>query len=79
MVAIAVLLGSLQGYAANLAGERRRVAPHWRRGLLAWLPIPLQTLEPCGSSRAVRGGKSGRGFHECHCRHLCRAAPMVIT
>ena len=75
VVAIAVLLSSLQGYAISLAGERRRVDPHWKRGLsflriglhwlqqsviqagralLAWLPIPLQTLEPCIPSRGVR-------------------------
>ena len=33
VVAIAVLLSSLQGYAISLAGERRRVDPHWKRGL----------------------------------------------
>ncbi len=75
LVAIAVLISSLQGYAINLAGERRRVDPHWKRGLsfahiglhwmqqsmvtagralLAWLPIPLQTLEPCIPSRGIR-------------------------
>ena len=56
-------------------GERRRVDPHWKRGLsfariglhwiqqsvitagralLAWMPIPLQALEPCIPSRGVR-------------------------
>ncbi len=75
VVAIAVLVSSLQGYAVSLAGQRRRVDPHWKRGLsfariglrwlqqsvvagrralLAWMPIPLQTLEPCVPSRAVR-------------------------
>jgi hypothetical protein len=68
VVAIAVLAGSLQGYALSLAGLRRQVDPHWKRGmsflrlglrtlqmlasdattrLMAWLPIPLQELEPC--------------------------------
>jgi hypothetical protein len=28
-----VLVGSLQGYAVSLAGELRRVDPHWQRGL----------------------------------------------
>jgi len=75
VVAIAVLLSSLQGYAVSLSGQRRRVDPHWKRGLsfariglhwlqqsvitasralLAWLPIPLQTLELCIPSRGVR-------------------------
>jgi hypothetical protein len=75
VVAIAVLLSSLQGYAISLAGDRHRVDPHWKRGLsfarigllwlqqsaitagrslLAWLPIPLQDLEPCIPSRRVR-------------------------
>ena len=75
MVAIAVLVSALQGYVVSLAGERRRVDPHWNRGLsfariglhwiqqsviaagqslLAWMPIPLQPLEPCSSSRGVR-------------------------
>ena len=75
VVAIAVLISHLQGYAVSLAGERRRVDPHWKRGLsfariglhwlqqsvmttgrslLAWMPIPLQALEPCIPSRGVR-------------------------
>ena len=33
LVAIAVLVSALRGYAVSLAGERRRVDPHWRRGL----------------------------------------------
>ncbi len=43
VVAIDVLLSSLQGYAVSLAGERRRVDPSWKRGLsfdrigLLWL------------------------------------------
>ena len=75
VVAIAVLVSSLQGFAVSLSGQRRLVDPHWKRGLsfariglhwlqqsvitagravLAWMPIPLQTLEPCVPSRAVR-------------------------
>jgi len=75
VVAIAVLAGSLQGYALSLAGLRRQVDPHWRRGmsflriglaalqmavadatacLMAWLPIPIQELEPCVLSRKAR-------------------------
>ena len=75
VVAIAVLVSSLQGYAVSVAGERRRVDSHWKRGpsfariglhwlqqsvitagrsLLAWMPIPLQRLEPCMPSRGVR-------------------------
>jgi len=75
VVAIAVLAGSLQGYAVSLAGLRRQVDPHWKRGmsflrlglrtlqmlasdattrLMAWLPIPLQELEPCIPSRRSR-------------------------
>ena len=74
MVAIAVLLSSLQGFAVSLSGQRPLVDPHWKRGLsfariglhwlqnsviqagralLAWLPIPLQALEPCIPSRGV--------------------------
>jgi hypothetical protein len=75
VVAIAVLAGSLQGYALSLAGLRRQVDPHWKRGmsflriglaalqmvmsdaaarLMAWLPIPIQELEPCVPSRRAR-------------------------
>jgi hypothetical protein len=75
VVAIAVLAGSLQGYALSLAGLRRQVDPHWERGmsflriglaalqmavadatarLMAWLPIPIQELEPCVPSRTAR-------------------------
>ena len=75
VVAIGVLISALQGCAVSLAGERRRVDPHWERGLsfaciglhwiqqsvvaagralLAWMPIPLQALEPCIPSRGVR-------------------------
>jgi hypothetical protein len=75
VVAIAVLAGSLQGYALSLAGLRRQVDPHWKRGmsflrlglgalqmlasdathrLMAWLPIPVQELEPCIPSRRAQ-------------------------
>ncbi len=75
IVAIAVLAGSLQGYALSLAGLRRQVDPHWKRGMsflliglaalqmavadaavrwIAWLPIPVQQLEPCIPSRKAR-------------------------
>jgi hypothetical protein len=75
VLAIAVLICSLQGYALSLAGLRRQVDPHWKRGmsflrlglrtlqmlasdgtarLMAWLPIPLQELEPCIPSRRSR-------------------------
>jgi hypothetical protein len=75
VVAIAVLAGSLQGYALSLAGLRRQVDPHWKRGmsflrlglgalqmlasdathrLMAWLPIPVQELEPCIPSRKAQ-------------------------
>ena len=33
VVAIAVLVSSLQGYAVSVAGEQRRVDSHWKRGL----------------------------------------------
>jgi hypothetical protein len=33
IVAIAVLVCSLQGFAVSLAGEHRRVDPHWQRGM----------------------------------------------
>jgi hypothetical protein len=75
VIAIAVLAGSLQGFALSLAGLRRQVDPHWKRGmsflllglgvrvmlasiasasLMAWLPIPLQELEPCIPSRRAQ-------------------------
>ncbi len=33
MVAIAVLISSLQGYAVRLSDQRHCVNPHWKRGL----------------------------------------------
>jgi hypothetical protein len=44
VVAIAVLVSSLQGYAVSLAGERRRVDPHWQRGL-SFVRIGLKWLQ----------------------------------
>ena len=44
VIAIAVLAGSLQGYALSLAGLRRRVDPHWRRGM-SFLRIGLAALQ----------------------------------
>ena len=43
-MAIAVLVSNLQGYAVSLAGERRRVDPHWKRGL-SFARIGLQWLQ----------------------------------
>jgi hypothetical protein len=44
VVAIAVLASSLQGFAVSLAGQRRRVDPHWQRGL-SFVRIGLQWLQ----------------------------------
>ncbi len=44
VVAIAVLVGSLQGYALSLAGLRRQVDPHWKRGM-SFLRIGLAALQ----------------------------------
>ena len=95
VVAIAVLVSSLQGYAVSLSGQRHRVDPHWKRGLsfariglhwlqqsviatgralLAWLPIPLQTLEPCIPSRGVR-----RRQHESWFTRVELPPPLPIT
>jgi Transposase DDE domain len=49
VVAIAVLVSSLQGYAVSLSGQRRLVDPHWKRGLsfarigLHWLQQSVTT------------------------------------
>ena len=51
VVAIAVLVGSLQGYAVSLAGERRRVDPHWQRGL-SFVRIGLKWLQQCVANNA---------------------------
>ena len=44
VVAIAVLAGSLQGYALSLAGLRRQIDPHWKRGM-SFLRIGLAALQ----------------------------------
>ena len=44
VVAIAVLLGSLQGFAVSISGLRRQVDPHWRRGM-SFLRIGLKWLQ----------------------------------
>ena len=44
VVAIAVLAGSLQGYALSLAGLRRQVDPHWQRGM-SFLRIGMAALQ----------------------------------
>ena len=44
IVAIAVLAGSLQGYALSLAGLRRQMDPHWKRGM-SFLRIGLAALQ----------------------------------
>ncbi len=44
VVAIAVLVSSLQGYALSLSGQRHRVDPHWRRGL-SFVRIGLKWLQ----------------------------------
>ncbi len=92
VVAIAVLAGNLQGYGLSLAGLRRQVDPHWKRGmsflrlglgalqmvvadaaarLMAWLPIPVQELEPCIPSRGPGGSRRRTGSPRlsCHREH----------
>ena len=44
VMAIAVLVASLQGFAVSLAGQRRRVDPHWQRGL-SFVRIGLKWLQ----------------------------------
>lgn len=53
VVAIAVLVGSLQGYAVSLAGLRRQVDPHWKRGM-SFLRIGLAALQMAMSDAAAR-------------------------
>jgi len=64
VVASAVLISALRGYAVSLAGERRRADPHWKRGLsfarigLHWIqqsviaPNPLRSWSAF-SSKAI--------------------------
>ena len=101
VVAIAVLISALQGYAVSLGGERRRVDPHWKRGLsfariglhwlqqsviafgrmlLAWMPIPLQTLESCIPSRGVLRRQKQPMFSQVELPpHLESTTPMAIA
>ena len=53
VVAIAVLAGSLQGYALSLAGLRRQVDPHWKRGM-SFLRIGLAALQMSAVDAAAR-------------------------
>jgi len=53
IVAIAVLAGSLQGYALSLADLRRQVDPHWERGI-SFLRIGLAALQMAVADTAVR-------------------------
>ena len=53
VVAIAVLAGSLQGYALSLAGLRRQVDPHWKRGM-SFLRIGLGALQMLASDATRR-------------------------
>ncbi|MFZ9464381.1 MAG: hypothetical protein ACO262_12310, partial [Vulcanococcus sp.] len=53
VVAIAVLAGSLQGYALSLAGHRRQVDPHWKRGM-SFLRIGLAALQMAVADAAAR-------------------------
>jgi hypothetical protein len=53
VVAIAVLAGSLQGYALSLAGLRRQVDPHWKRGM-SFLRMGLAALQMAVADAAAR-------------------------
>ena len=53
VVAIAVLAGSLQGNALILAGLRRQVDPHWKRGM-SFLRIGLAALQILVTNAAAR-------------------------
>jgi hypothetical protein len=53
VVAIAVLAGSLQGYALSLAGLRRQVDPHWKSGM-SFLRIGLAALQMAVADAAAR-------------------------
>ena len=75
VVAIAVLISALQGYAVSLAGERRRVDPHWKRGLsfaridLYWLQ---QSVIAAGRTRLWPGCRS-------RCRHWRPAFRAAVS
>jgi len=53
VVAIAVLASSLQGYALSLAGLRRQVDPHWKRGM-SFLRIGLAVLQMAVADAAAK-------------------------
>jgi len=53
VVAIAVLASSLQGYALSLAGLRRQVDPHWKRGM-SFLRIGLAALQMAVADATAR-------------------------
>ena len=55
VVAIAVLLGSLQGYAVSLAGERRRIDPHGA-GPELWADQPEVAAAVRGQSLQILDG-----------------------
>ncbi|MFZ0407695.1 MAG: hypothetical protein WAM11_06245 [Cyanobium sp.] len=56
VVAIAVLVGSLQGYAISLGGLRRQVDPHWLRGMsvlrIALAPLQMVAADASASVMA---------------------------
>ncbi len=53
VVAIAVLTGSLQGYGLSLAGLRRQVDPHWKRGM-SFLRLGLGALQMASADATAR-------------------------
>ncbi len=53
VVAIAVLVSSLQGYGRSLAGLRRQVDPHWKRGM-SFLRIGLAALQMAVADATAR-------------------------
>jgi hypothetical protein len=53
VVAIAVLVNSLQGYGLSMAGLRRQVDPHWRRGR-SFLRLNLGALHMLASNATSR-------------------------
>jgi hypothetical protein len=53
VVAIAVLAGSLQGYALSLAGFRRQVDPHWKRGM-SFLRLGVAVLQMLAADASAR-------------------------
>ena len=53
VLAIAVLAGSLQGFAVSLSGQRRQVDPHWQRGM-SFLRLGLCWLQQCASNACYR-------------------------